>query len=193
MTWSMLCVTIMFTTHSPCSDEPLRGPIQAFDFDSDDEPDVQEPVLKSKKSKQSQRPSKIIPTGSDKSSSDEEDSDDEEERITMANMEARSRALDAKADAEAELDVEEMMEAAEDGDDEDAIDLDGEGGEDGEIFRLPTAEQRDAEEKSGGPDVQGVQRRIQEITRVLGRFKKLGEKGRYVLPSFHLALMLIQF
>ena len=68
--------------------------------------------LKGRKSKQQERPSKIIPTGSDASSDDEDEDDDEDGPITMKNMEARSRAMDAKAAREAELDAEEMRHAA---------------------------------------------------------------------------------
>lgn len=101
----------------------------------------------------------------------------------MANMEARSRALDAKAAREAELDAEEMQNAAQEGEDEDDFaDADeamvGEEGEvDGE-FHLPTAEEREEEKKTGGPDVHTVQRRMRECVRVLGNFTKLAAKGR---------------
>ncbi|KAJ7582896.1 NOL1/NOP2/sun family RNA met [Mycena floridula] len=162
-------------------DEPLRGPVQEFDFDSDEEDD--EPIVpksKSKKSKQADRPTKIIPTGSDTSSSEDEDSD-EDAPVTKANMEARSRALDAKFAAEAELDIEEFQEAALGGDDEDdEMDVDDadDGEDDGEEFVLPTAAERQEEANAGGPDVTVVQRRMREIVRILGRFKKLGQEGR---------------
>ena len=45
--------------------------------------------------------------------------EDDDGPVTMANMEARSRALDAQAAAEAELDVEEMQDAAYVSEDED--------------------------------------------------------------------------
>ena len=158
--------------------------MQELDLGSDDDDD--EPRLvssKRKKSKQNERPLKIIPTGSD-DSSDFEASDeyDEDGLTTMANMEARSRALDAKAAAEAELDAEELQEAVitEEGDDDD-IDMDGAEDADGDIdakpFHLPTAAERD-DEKTGGPDVHVVQRRMRECVRVLGKFKRLAEKGR---------------
>ncbi|KAI4527500.1 NOL1/NOP2/sun family putative RNA met [Schizophyllum commune Loenen D] len=165
-------------------DDEFRGPVEELDLESDedDEP-VQAPSRgKAKKSKQFERPAKIIPTASDASSSDE-DSDDEDGPITMANMEARSRALDAKAAAEADLDEEELRNAGMlvDGDDED-VDMDGseddDDGEDQEKFHLPTAEEREEEKKQGGPDVHVVQRRMRECVRVLGRFNKLAEKGR---------------
>ena len=63
--------------------------------------------LKSKRSKQADRPLKIIPTASDESNEEE----DEDGPTTMNNIEARSRALDAKAAREAQLDLEEMQQA----------------------------------------------------------------------------------
>ena len=168
-----------------CSDDMLRGPVQELDLGSDEEEEEEQPVrLKGKKSKQQERPLKIIPTGSDASS--DEDEDDEDEPITMANMEARSRAMDAKAAREAELDAEEMRQAevASDEDLEEAMEEDGddegEGEGDAEPFHLPTAEEREEEKKAGGPQVHVVQRRMRECVRVLGNFRKRGAKGRYV-------------
>ncbi|KAF5391478.1 hypothetical protein D9757_002010 [Collybiopsis confluens] len=160
------------------NDDELRGPVQAFDFGSDAE-DEEEPLFtlgKTKRSKQSERPVKIIPSGSDESDS----SSEEEERITMANMAARSKALDEKATAEAELDMEEMQQAAlNEVDDDDDFDVDDNEEEtDREPFRLPTATEKEAENNAGGPDVHVVQRRMRECVRVLGRFKKLAENGR---------------
>lgn len=170
----------------------LRGPVQELDLGSSSSSDEDEPEpvpsarSKSKKSKQSERPAKIIPTGSDVSSdSSDEDEDDEDGRVTIKNMEARSRALDAKAAREAELDLEEMR-AAEVASDDDA-DLEGDDGDDGdegegddgeEAFVLPTAEEREEEKKTGGPQVHVVQRRMKECVRVLGNFRRLGAKGR---------------
>jgi ribosomal RNA methyltransferase Nop2 len=116
-------------------------------------------------------------------SDEEEDSDADQEDgpITAKNMESRSRALDEKAAREAELDMEEMQNAAIDGTDEEDIDMEGEG-EDDEAFHLPTAEER-AEEKEHVSDVHVVQRRMRECVRVLGNFRKLGAKGRYVFES----------
>ena len=168
------------------SDDMLRGSVQELDLGSDDdEEEEQEPVrLRGKKSKQQERPLKIIPTGSDDSDSDD-DVDDEDGPITMKNMEARSRAMDAKAAREAELDAEEMRQAelASDEDElaEEAMeedDQEGEGGE--EPFRLPTAEEREEEKKAGPPQVHVVQRRMRECVRVLGNFKKRAAEGRYV-------------
>ncbi|KAL0947017.1 hypothetical protein HGRIS_013161 [Hohenbuehelia grisea] len=163
-------------------DELLRGPVEELDLGSDDDDEV--PVLKSKskKSKQAERPKKIIPDASSDSDSDASEEDDEE-RVTMANMEARSRALDAAAAAEAELDAEELQRAAEAGEDDDDddldMDVDGDADEvDAEPFHLPTAEEREAEEKAGVPDVLVVQRRMRECVKVLGKFKKRAEKGR---------------
>lgn len=167
------------------SDDVLRGPVQELDLGSDEDEEEAQPVrLKGKKSKQQERPLKIIPTGSN-ASADEEDEEDEDGPITMANMEARSRALDAKAAREAELDAEEMRQAEVGSDeeiDEDAMDEDEaeeEGGEgDAEPLQLPTAEEREEEKKVGGPSVQVVQRRMRECVRVLGNFRKRGAKGR---------------
>ena len=89
----------------------FRGPVQELDLGSDDEDEPELPV-KGKKSKQHERPTKIIPTGSDASSDESDgDEDDEDGPITIKNMEARSRALDARAAREAELDAEEMRQA----------------------------------------------------------------------------------
>ncbi|KAG6903201.1 rRNA (cytosine-C5-)-methyltransferase nop2 [Termitomyces sp. Mi166 len=160
------------------SDDQLGGTVQKFDFDTEEEEDL-EPYSNRKKSKRSERPSKIIPTASYGSDDSDEDSEDNDDRVTMANMEARSRALDAKAAAEAELDEEEFQGAA--ASDED-IDVEGEPDAEGEIdaepFHLPTASEREAEKQSGGPDVHVVQRRMRECVRVLGKFKWLAEKNR---------------
>ncbi|KAF9053574.1 NOL1/NOP2/sun family putative RNA met [Hymenopellis radicata] len=156
-------------------DEPLRGPVQEFDWSDEDEEELPIQSSKSKKSKQSERPLKIIPTGSDNSDSDDD------EPVTMANMEARSRALDAQALEEAELDADELRQAAfNEEDDEDEFDMDDAEDEvgDEDKFHLPTAEEREVEKTQGGPDVQTVQRRMRECARVLGRFKKLAEPGR---------------
>ena len=168
----------------------MNRPVQELELGSDDdEPEL--PVkLKGKKSKQQERPLKIIPTASDDSSDDSDEyEEDEDGPITIKNMEARSRALDARAAREAELDAEEMREAALAGEasdddlaDVDDVDMDeeGEGGEDSEGFVLPTAEEREEEKKAGGPDVHTVQRRMRECVRVLGNFRKFAAKGRYV-------------
>lgn len=162
----------------------LRGPIQELDFGSDDEEVDLVPAgrLKGKRSKQLERPTKIVPTGSD-DSSDSDASEDEEDKITMANMEARSRALDSKAAREAELDLEEVQQAALEGED-DADSLDGEAdeegdGEDGgEAFELPTPEEREQEKAAGGPQVHIVQRRMRECVRVLSNLKRYASTGR---------------
>lgn len=104
----------------------------------------------------------------------------------MANMEARSKALDAQAAREAQLDLEELQQAAQAGEEEGDFadeeededeEMDGEGGE-AEAFHLPTAEEREEEKKAGGPDVHTVQRRMRECVRVLGNFKKRAVPGR---------------
>jgi ribosomal RNA methyltransferase Nop2 len=158
------------------SDDLLKGVPEELDLGSDDE-EVELLPQKGRKSKQAERPTKIIPTASDEDSDDE--SDDEDGPITAKNIESRSRALDEKAAREAELDIEEMQNAVFEGSDED-IDMEGEG-EDAEAFHLPTAEER-AEEKNHVADVHVVQRRMRECVRILGNFRKLGAKGRYVFP-----------
>jgi hypothetical protein len=172
-----LCLIIL----SYCSDDLLQGSVEELDLGSD------EPELvpsKHKKSKQHAKPARIIPTGSYASSSDSSDSEgDDDGHTTMANMEARSRALDAKAAREADLDAEEMQLAAL-GNQEDEgsdVDMDGEiDDDDDDAFQLPTTEEREQEKKAGGPDVHIVQRRMRECARVLGNFKKLAAKGRSV-------------
>jgi len=161
-------------------DERLLGPTEELDLGSEDEEESQL-LIKGKKSKQYQKPLQVIPTGSD----DDSDASEDDGPTTMANMEARSRALDAKAAAEAELDMEELQDAALDGEDDelgDGVDMDGaedEHGEmNGELFELPTAPEREAEKTAGGPDVHLVQRRMRECVKVLGDFSKLGSKGR---------------
>ena len=169
------------------SDDMLRGTVEELDLgsDEDEEEELVPAKLKGKRSKQLEHPTKIIPTGSDASSDEDEDDEDEDGPVTMANMEARSRAMDAKAAREAELDAEEMRNAEVDteGDDEFA-DADEDEGEEGEgaaePFELPTAEEREEEKKAGGPQVHVVQRRMRECVRVLGNFKKRAAKGRYV-------------
>ncbi|KAJ6596792.1 NOL1/NOP2/sun family RNA met [Mycena vulgaris] len=164
-------------------DDMLRGPVQEFDFGSDAEEDEPAPRLRGRKSKQSETPGNIVPTGSDESSESASDDDDDDENgpTTMANMEARSRALDAKAAAEAELDIEEYQDAVASDDDDDDVDMEGQedanGDIDAEPFRLPTAAEKE-EEKLSVPDVHLVQRRMRECVRVLAKFKRLAEEGR---------------
>ncbi|KAG2116760.1 NOL1/NOP2/sun family RNA met [Suillus discolor] len=153
-------------------DDLLRGVPEELDLGSDDEEVALFPQ-KGRKSKQAERPTKIIPTASDEDSDDE--SDNEDGPITAKNIEFRSRALDEEAAREAELDLEEMQNAALDASD-DEIDMEGEG-EDAEAFHLPTAEER-AEEKNHVADVHVVQRRMRECVRILGNFRKLGAKDR---------------
>lgn len=181
-------------TNPRTSDDPLNGHVEELDLGSDEDEEDDEPALppaklKGKKSKQHGRPLKIIPTASDESSSSEDEDEDEDggERITMKNMERRSRALDARSTHEAALDAEEMQRAELEGQESeddlgDAQDVEmNEEGEGEEGGALPTAEERDEEKKRGGPDVHTVQRRMRECVRVLGDFKKLGAKGRWVM------------
>ncbi|KAJ7046678.1 NOL1/NOP2/sun family RNA met [Mycena alexandri] len=162
-------------------DDMLRGPAQEFDFGSDAEEDepAPAPLLRGRKSKQSGAPPNAVPTGADDSS--ESESDEEDERITMANMAARSRALDEQAAADAELDLADVQGAAAGEDEDDDVDMEGDedanGDIDAEPFRLPTAAERE-EEKISMPDVHLVQRRMRECVRILGKFKRLAEPGR---------------
>jgi 25S rRNA (cytosine2870-C5)-methyltransferase len=123
------------------------------------------------------------PSPSDSSWGGSDEDEDKDGPITMANMESRSRALDARAAHEAELDLEELQEAAVEAEDGENANIQAGMGEDGEPFRLPTAQEREEERKSGGPDVVVVQRRMAECARVLGNFKKLAASGTYVF--FH--------
>lgn len=159
--------------------------MQEFDFDSDrgDTPSLI--VTKRKQSKQNERPLKIIPTTSDVSSASDENSDensDEDGPTTMANMEARSRALDAKVTAEAKLDIEEFQGEALDSDEDEDMDangdIDADGNIDAEPFHLPTLAEKEEEKARGGPDLNVVQRRIRECVRILGKFNRLAEKSR---------------
>lgn len=79
-------------------------------------------------------------------------------------MEARSRRLERRAAKDAELERAEAnyTEATE------------------AFFKLPTAEEREKEKASGGPDVQEVQMRMAECVKVLNDFKNLAAEGRYV-------------
>lgn len=110
-------------------------------------------------------------------------------------MEARSRAMDAEAAMEAELDMQELQDAVAAGEVEDGG-LDGvdddegddEEGRSSEPVKVLTSEEREAEKKAGGPDVFTVQRRLRHCVRVLQNFKTLG-KGRYVVALCTLVLV----
>jgi len=165
--------------------------VQEFDFDTDSEDD--EPIkfpTKKQKSKQLDRPLRIIPTGSDSESSESSDSGSEDGdkkvkgKTTIANMEARSRAMDAEAAREAELDMQELQDAvaAQEVGDDDLDEMDGEDdaeeGGPSEPVRILTPEERETEKKAGGPDVITVQRRLRYCVRALENFRKFGE-GRF--------------
>jgi 25S rRNA (cytosine2870-C5)-methyltransferase len=92
----------------------------------------------------------------------------------MKNMEARSRALDKRAQKEADLDMAELQDAAH-GEADDEGEFDGE--EEGD-FVLPTAEEREKEKASGGTPLHVLQKRMHECVRILGDFKKFGQKNR---------------
>lgn len=114
--------------------------------------------------------------------SDDDSEKDDDEPVTMANMAARSRKLDALAVEEAEMDAEILHTVVENDEDDDDMATDGEedvnGDIDAEPFHLPTPVERDEEKAKGGPDVQVVQRRMQHCTRVLAKFNQRAEKGR---------------
>ncbi|KAI0281450.1 NOL1/NOP2/sun family-domain-containing protein [Russula aff. rugulosa BPL654] len=123
------------------------------------------------------------PDSDDNSSdSDTDENEDEDAPITASNFAARSRALDARAAREAQLDAEELQNAAlveadefdgvEDmDDDEDEVDAPG-----AEDFILPTTEERAEEKRSGGPEVHVVQKRMRECVRILKRWKVSGAR-----------------
>jgi ribosomal RNA methyltransferase Nop2 len=123
----------------------------------------------------------------DASDSDTDENEDEDAPITAWNFAARSRALDARGAREAQLDAEELQNAAqveadefdgvEDmGDEEDEVDTPG-----AEGFGLPTTEERAEEKRSGGPEVHVVQKRMRECVRILKRWKVSGARtGRFV-------------
>ena len=121
--------------------------------------------------------------GSDEDEVAETDSgEDDDENVTMANMAARSRQLDALAAAEAEMDAELLHSVVENDEHNDEIATDGEedvnGDIDAEPFHLPNLAERDEEKAKGGPDVQAVQKRMQHCIRVLAKFNQRAEKGR---------------
>lgn len=161
--------------NSSDDDEPFQpGAVEEIDLDSDEEEAAPPVKLKSKRSKQAEAPTKIIPTLSDASSDDDDDED-----VTMANMEKKSKALDLQAIADAEMDLAEIQAAAAEGELDDDELSDGVDPDD-DAFHLPTQEEKEQEAKTGGPDVHSIQRRMREIVRVLAKFSKRAEKGRYV-------------
>jgi hypothetical protein len=100
---------------------------------------------------------------------DSDSESDDEGPITAANMEARSRKLDAQAarDAQLDLGINQRQGPTDGSDDGDLV-----------TFDLPTAEEREAEKKIGGAELHEVQRRIQDCVRVLTDFKALAAKSR---------------
>lgn len=124
----------------------------------------------------------------DSSSSDIDENEDEDAPLTASNFAARSRALDARAAREAQLDAEELQHAAQvEADEFDGVeDMDDDGDEDdapgAEGFVLPTAEERTEEKRSGGPEVHTVQKRMRECVRILKRWKVSGARtDRFVI------------
>ena len=177
--------------------------MQEFDFDTDSENNESiDTSTKKQKPKRLDRPLKIIPTGSDSEPSESESSSSEGGRktvkgkTTIVNMEARSRAMDAEAAKEAELDMQELQDAVAagemEGDDFDEMESDEgddeEGGPSAPV-KILTLEERETEKKAGGPDVLTVQRRLRHCVRVLENFKKLG-KGRYAATFCTLVLVI---
>jgi ribosomal RNA methyltransferase Nop2 len=127
-------------------------------------------------------------SSTDASDSDIDENEDEDAPITASNFAARSRALDARAAREAQLDAEELQMAAQvEADEFDGVeDMDDDEVEadapETEAVVLPTAEERLAEKKSGGPDVHIVQKRMRECVRILKRWKVSGTKtGRFII------------
>lgn len=105
----------------------------------------------------------------------ESEDDSDAGPITARNIEKRSKALEKKAREEAEGELEEQLALQKQAEEaENAMDVDDEA-TDG--FKLPTAEEREEELKTG-VDLNIVQRRIAAITRILNRFSKLAEPGR---------------
>jgi ribosomal RNA methyltransferase Nop2 len=126
-------------------------------------------------------------SSTDASDSGIDENEDENVPITASNFAARSRALDARAAREAQLDAEELQVAAQaEADEFDGVeDMDDDEEEadvpEAEAVVLPTAEERLEEKKSGGPDVHIVQKRMRECVRILKRWKVSGTKtGRFV-------------
>jgi 25S rRNA (cytosine2870-C5)-methyltransferase len=124
----------------------------------------------------------------DASDSDTDENEDEDAPITASKFAARSRALDARAAREAQLDAEELQNAAQVEADEfegvDDMDVDEEevDAPGAEGFVLPTAEEHAEEKKSGGPEVHVVQKRMRECVRILKRWKVSGVRtGRFVI------------
>lgn len=116
-------------------------------------------------------------------SGDDSDSDSDEERVTAGNFERKARELDKQAALDAELDAQELREAALElgSDDEDMLeeeDDDEKGQGDGDGFELPTPEEREEERRSGAQDLQMVKHRMEHCARVLSKFSKLGAKNR---------------
>ncbi|KAI5122078.1 hypothetical protein M0805_006060 [Coniferiporia weirii] len=164
-----------------------RGLAQELDLGSSSEEDEE---LPSKKSTSKAKKSKLKSTRSS-SHSDESDADSDEDHTTAANFEARARALDEQAARDAELDADELRQAAlafdsdeefgaMDGDSNGDDDMNGaeKGDNSNDAFVLPTAEEREEERKTGVQDLGAVQHRMRHCARVLSNFKRLGSKDR---------------
>lgn len=145
----------MYSAFAHCLRAKQNGPQQQFDWSEDEDPDA----------------GALNDAPSD--SEDDSAEEDEDGRVTIRNMERKSRALDAKADREAKLDLAELQEAEEDGA-EDADEFDD---ADFEPFDLPTAEQRKA---ATTEDPQDVYKRMRACAMVLGNFKKYAQEDRCV-------------
>lgn len=147
-----------------------------LDLSPDEGEDVQLVPSNLRRSKQQMRPKQIIPTEAVSGDSSDEDGD---APVTLKNIEARSRALDAKAAEEADLDLEEFQQndAGEQLDDLHEAEVDGEA-----PFKLPTAEERE-EAKHRVEDVHVVQTRMKQCVHVLRSFGRRAEQGRLVTFS----------
>ncbi|KDN51736.1 hypothetical protein RSAG8_00284, partial [Rhizoctonia solani AG-8 WAC10335] len=95
---------------------------------------------------------------------DWEDMDDEEEDLQTLTKH-QFEASDEEEEAAYSGGLSDLEEGNEDDDDAEAF------------FKLPTAEQREKEKASGGPDVQEVQMRMAECVKVLNDFKNLAAEG----------------
>lgn len=154
----------------------MQPSVQDFVFGSDDTDHEDSPTThRSGGDRLGKSKFPVEPAGSDTS-------EDDSEPLTMANMEARSRALDTKIAADIEEDVMELKKVAgevEDGTSiaDDAVASDGI--EDAnQPLHLPTVGEKEEEEKNGGPSIQVVKRRMQDCVRVLRNFRQLAEKNR---------------
>ncbi|KAL5533139.1 NOP2 [Sanghuangporus sanghuang] len=151
---------------------------------SEEDEDLTKKTKRYKPSKKTSKDSSAEESDSDEAS----DIDSDGQRITAANFESRTRALDEQAARDAELDAEELRQAALGRASDDELDemdgtpsdedMDETGQGEGEELVLPTAEEREEERRTGAQDLGLVQRRMRHCARVLSNFRKLGAKDR---------------